>query len=113
MMRSLFLRIFLSFWAAMLLVLSATAAVAWYRFNQVQSVSIDTKALGNEAAARLLVGGLPALHDWIDEAENVATAIGASSSSTRAATICASAGCRRRIATTSSDCAMPASSARS
>ena len=69
MMRSLFLRIFLSFWAAMLLVLSATAAVAWYRFNQVQSVSIDTKALGNEAAARLLVGGLPALQDWIDEAE--------------------------------------------
>ena len=70
MMRSLFLRIFLSFWAAMLLVLSATAAVAWYRFNQVQSVSIDTKALGNEAAARLLVGGLPALQDWIDEAEH-------------------------------------------
>ena len=68
-MRSLFLRIFLSFWAAMLLVLSATAAVAWYRFNQVQSVSIDIKALGNEASARLLVGGLPALHDWIDEAE--------------------------------------------
>jgi two-component system OmpR family sensor kinase len=68
-MRSLFLRIFLSFWAAMLLVLSATAAVAWYRFNQVQSVSIDIKALGNEASARLLVGGLPALQDWIDEAE--------------------------------------------
>lgn len=68
-MRSLFLRIFLSFWAAMLLVLLATGAVAWYRFNQVQSVSIDIKALGNEASARLLVGGLPALHDWIDEVE--------------------------------------------
>src|SRR5262245_58092679 len=68
-MRSLFLRIFLSFWAAMVLVLLATGAVAWYRFNQVESTNIDIKALGNEASARLLVGGLPALHDWIDEAE--------------------------------------------
>jgi two-component system, OmpR family, sensor kinase len=67
--RTLFLRIFLSFWAAMLLVLSTMALVAWYRFNQVQSVSIDIKALANEASSRLLVGGLPALHDWIDEAE--------------------------------------------
>ncbi|HKU13080.1 MAG TPA: ATP-binding protein [Steroidobacteraceae bacterium] len=68
-MRSLFTRIFLSFWVAMLLVLAATAAVAWYRFNQVQSVNVDINALGNEASARLLVGGLPALHEWIDEAE--------------------------------------------
>jgi two-component system, OmpR family, sensor kinase len=67
--RSLFLRIFLSFWAATLLVLLATGVLAWYRFNQVESTSIDIKALGNEASARLLVGGLPALHDWIDEAE--------------------------------------------
>jgi two-component system, OmpR family, sensor kinase len=68
--RSLFLRIFLSFWAATLLVLLATGVLAWYRFNQVESTSIDIKALGNEASARLLVGGLPALHDWIDEAEH-------------------------------------------
>lgn len=68
-MRSLFLRIFLSFWAAMLLVLCAMAAVAWYRFNELQSVSIDTEQLAEEASARLLVGGLPAVHDWIDEAE--------------------------------------------
>lgn len=68
-MRSLFLRIFLSFWAAMLLVLSAIGAVAWYRFNHVQSVSMDIKALANEAAARLHVGGIPALHDWIQEVE--------------------------------------------
>jgi two-component system OmpR family sensor kinase len=67
--RSLFLRIFLSFWAAMLLVLSTMALVAWYRFNQVQSVSIDIKALADEASQRLLVGGLPALHDWIEEVE--------------------------------------------
>ena len=68
-MRTLFLRIFLWFWAAMLVVLMTIGAVAWYRFNQVQSVSIDIKALGNEASARLLVGGLPALHDWIEESE--------------------------------------------
>src|SRR4029078_9094006 len=69
-MRSLFLRIFMSFWAAMLLVLLATGAVAWYRFNKVQSITIDVKTLGNEASARLLVGGLPALHDWIEETED-------------------------------------------
>jgi two-component system sensor histidine kinase CpxA len=68
-MRTLFLRIFLSFWAAMLLVLATMGAVAWYRFNQVQSVSIDIEQLANEASARLLVGGLPALHDWIEESE--------------------------------------------
>lgn len=68
-MRSLFLRIFLAFWAAMLLVLATTAAVAWYRFNQVQSVSVDIKALANEASARLLVGGLPALYDWIEASQ--------------------------------------------
>lgn len=68
-MRSLFLRIFLSFWAAMLLVLSATAAVAWYRFTQDQAVNVDRKALADEAAQRLLVGGMHALYDWIDEVE--------------------------------------------
>ena len=68
-MRTLFLRIFLSFWAAMLLVLAITGAVGWYRFNQVESISIDHKAMANEAQARLLVGGQPALNDWIDESE--------------------------------------------
>ena len=94
-MRTLFLRIFLSFWAAMLLVLSTMALVAWYRFNQVQSVSIDIKALANEASQRLLVGGLPALHDWIEEAEQK-DATDASSSSIRAARTSPSASCRRR-----------------
>jgi two-component system, OmpR family, sensor kinase len=69
-MRTLFLRIFLSFWAAMLLVLATTTAVAWYRFNQGQSVNIDLKALANDAASRLRAGGLPALHDWIEESEH-------------------------------------------
>ncbi|HEX7013840.1 MAG TPA: ATP-binding protein [Steroidobacteraceae bacterium] len=69
-MRSLFLKIFLAFWAAMLLVLAATGAIAWYRFNQVQSVSIDIKALANEASERLLEAGLPGLRDWIEEVED-------------------------------------------
>ena len=40
-MRSLFLRIFFAFWAAMLLVLLSTAAVAWYRLSRYQP-SIST-----------------------------------------------------------------------
>jgi two-component system, OmpR family, sensor kinase len=68
-MRTLFLRIFLSFWAAMLLVLATTSAVAWYRFNQGQSVSVDPEILASEASSRLLAGGLAALHDWAEEVE--------------------------------------------
>lgn len=66
-MRTLFLRIFLSFWAAMLLLLMSTAAVAWYRLNQVTSVTI--RQLADEASARLYAGGPPALRAWIPEAE--------------------------------------------
>jgi two-component system sensor histidine kinase CpxA len=66
--RTLFLRIFLCFWAAMLLVLSATAAVAWYRFEQVKSVT--SRQLADEAAARLYDGGPLALRAWIPEAEH-------------------------------------------
>jgi signal transduction histidine kinase len=66
--RTLFLRIFLSFWAAMLLVLLSTAGVAWYRLSQVQSVSL--RQLGDEASARLYAGGRPALRAWIPEAEH-------------------------------------------
>ena len=66
-MRTLFLRIFLSFWAAMLLVLLSTAAVAWYRFSQVQTPDINE--LAGQAAARLDKDGLAGLRDWIAEAE--------------------------------------------
>jgi two-component system OmpR family sensor kinase len=68
-MRSLFLRIFLSFWAAMLLMLSATAAVAWYRFNRDQAITLDSQALADEASQRLLAGGVSAMHDWVEEVE--------------------------------------------
>lgn len=66
-MRTLFLRIFLSFWAAMLLVLASTAAVGWYRFNQVQS--IDLKLLAEEATVHVHAGGVTELVDWINKTE--------------------------------------------
>jgi two-component system sensor histidine kinase CpxA len=66
-MRSLFLRIFLAFWAAMLLVLLSTAAIAWYRLAQYQTVDMDQ--LAAEAAARLEKEGVPGLRKWIAESE--------------------------------------------
>jgi two-component system, OmpR family, sensor kinase len=65
--RTLFLRIFLSFWAAMLLVLLSTAAVAWYRFSQVQT--LDINELAAQASSRLHADGLDGLRSWIAEAE--------------------------------------------
>jgi two-component system, OmpR family, sensor kinase len=65
--RTLFLRIFLSFWAAMLLVLLSTAAIAWYRFNQGQSA--DSNELAAQVAARLDKDGLAGVRDWIAESE--------------------------------------------
>jgi two-component system, OmpR family, sensor kinase len=66
--RTLFLRIFLSFWAAMLLVLLSTAAVAWYRFSQVQTV--DSNELAQHASVRLSKDGVPGLRRWIAESES-------------------------------------------
>jgi two-component system sensor histidine kinase CpxA len=51
----------------MLLVLLSTAAVAWYRFSQVQTPDINE--LAGQAAARLDKDGLAGLRDWIAEAE--------------------------------------------
>ena len=69
-MRSLFLRIFLSFWVATLLVLATTAAVAWYRFKQDQTASPNSRQLAAEASNRLLVGGMTDLYAWIEDAED-------------------------------------------
>ena len=66
-MRTLFLRIFLSFWAAMLLVLLSTAGVAWYRLSQVQSISI--RQLGEDAEAALYAGGVPAMQKWLADVQ--------------------------------------------
>jgi len=65
--KTLFLRIFLSFWAAMLLVLLSTAAVAWYRFSQVQTLDIND--LAQQASARLHRDGMEGLRAWIDEVQ--------------------------------------------
>ncbi len=69
-MRSLFLRIFLSFWVATLLVLATTAAVAWYRFQRDSTASPNIRQLAAEASNRLLVGGMSELYEWIEEAED-------------------------------------------
>ena len=69
-MRSLFLRIFLSFWVATLLVLSTTAAVAWYRFERDQNAYPNARQLASEASNRLLVGGMAELFKWIEEVED-------------------------------------------
>ena len=66
-MRTLFLRIFLSFWAAMLLVLASTAAVGWYRFKQVESV--DLRQLADEATAQVQNYGVASLRPWIADKE--------------------------------------------
>ncbi len=66
-MRTLFLRIFLSFWAAMLLVLLSTATVAWYRFSKVETLDLNELAQG--AAAQLNNDGVDGLRAWIVDAE--------------------------------------------
>ncbi len=68
-MKTLFLRIFLAFWAATLVVLGTTAGVAWYRFQEVKRVNVDIKQLANEAAALLRSDGAQALPQWISDAE--------------------------------------------
>ncbi len=68
-MKTLFLRIFLAFWLATLLVVAATAGLAWYRFAQIQNVNVDIKELAAQASKHLNEGGVPAVQDWIVEAE--------------------------------------------
>ena len=70
-MKSLFLRIFLSFWFAMgLIVLSGsalTAAIAWKRFGTLQN--IDGATIADAASEILRKGGLPALQSWLNKNE--------------------------------------------
>ena len=51
----------------MLLVLLSTAAVAWYRFSQVQAPDINE--LAQQASARLHKDGIEGLRSWIGESE--------------------------------------------
>lgn len=68
-MRTLFLRIFLAFWAATVLVVLATAGLTWYRFNMIWSIPIDRPAFAAQAEARLQEQGLAGLRQWIVETE--------------------------------------------
>ncbi len=65
-MNSLFLRIFLSFWFAMGLIVVAgsvlTAFVAWQRTGTIQN--IEASDVADNALISLKKGGLPALQDW-------------------------------------------------
>src|SRR5262245_31219665 len=66
-MRTLFLRIFLSFWAAMVLVVVATGGLAWLRFSQQVG---DGRMLPREAAERAMSGGYQGLRQWLLDAED-------------------------------------------
>jgi two-component system, OmpR family, sensor kinase len=68
--RSLFLRIFVSFWLATLLVLATTATAAWYRFQRDTTAWPNTRQMAAEASNRLLVGGMSDLYKWIEDAED-------------------------------------------
>lgn len=66
-MNTLFFRIFVSFWLAMILILAGavgvTATVAWYRITTLGSV--DPREMVNGATAALRDGDLPGLKAWL------------------------------------------------
>ena len=70
-MKTLFLRIFLSFWLAMGLIIATSiivsATVAYQRLQALDAV--EPSDLADQAAARLAKEGKPGLLAWIDEAE--------------------------------------------
>lgn len=76
-MNSLFLRVFLSFWLAMGLIVvggsALTAFVAWQRFGTIQS--IEAANVADEAAVPLRNGGLAAMTEWLREAEKRNTGV--------------------------------------
>jgi two-component system, OmpR family, sensor kinase len=65
---SLFFRIFVSFWLAMILILAGaiavTATVAWYRIATLGN--IDPREMLNSATAALHDGDLPGLKAWLE-----------------------------------------------
>ncbi len=70
-MKTLFLRIFLSFWLAMGLIIATSiivsATVAYQRLQALDAV--EPSDLADQAAARLAKEGKPGLFEWIGEAE--------------------------------------------
>ncbi len=66
-MRNLYLRIFLSFWVAMALVLSFTVGgTLWLADQRIQREQARQDLLAREASAVLATEGAPGLHDWLD-----------------------------------------------
>jgi len=67
-MRTLFFRIFISFWLAMAMILAGaiavTATVAWYRIAMLSS--INPGELMNDATAALRNQGIPGLKRWLE-----------------------------------------------
>ena len=64
-MRTLFLRIFLSFWAATVLVVLATSGLAWYRFSQIQISEI--RNIMPNAATIASRDGIDGLRPWLEK----------------------------------------------
>ena len=67
-MNTLFFRIFVSFWLAVMLILAGavavTATVAWYRITTLGN--IDPREMLNSATAALHDGNLPGLRAWLE-----------------------------------------------
>src|SRR5690349_8174280 len=76
-MKSLFLRVFLSFWLAMGVIVVAgsalTAFVTWKRFDALQR--IEASDVADSAAVPLKQGGLQALREWLTEVEKSETTV--------------------------------------
>ncbi len=65
-MRNLYLRIFLTFWAAMVLVLTITVAVTLWLANQrIQHLQARQDELAREASMVLAAQGVPGLRGWL------------------------------------------------
>jgi two-component system OmpR family sensor kinase len=76
-MKSLFLRVFLSFWLAMGVIVVAgsalTAFVTWKRFDALQRV--EASDVADSATIPLKQGGLPALRAWAQDVEKTETTV--------------------------------------
>lgn len=65
-MRNLYLRIFISFWTAMVLVLTFTVmATLWLADERVEREQGRQDQLAHEASAVLAASGIPGLRDWL------------------------------------------------
>ena len=73
-MRNLYLRIFLTFWIAMVLVLIFTViATLWLADQRSQHEQVRQDELAREASSVLAAQGVPGLRDWLAlESERVA-----------------------------------------